>query len=110
MLYILSRTIYIYFLSTFMCNDLSDICRALAAQDRVYPLNDALEVMDNLMALGTKSNSLYDARDYIKALAPWIKDDQIEFDSEMNPVGVSGAHTPFPPFHWKCRTSTICVF
>ena len=87
----------------------SDICRALAAQDKVYPLNDAIEVMDNLMALDTKSNSLDDARDYIKALAPWIKDDQIEYDSEMNPMGVSGAHTPFPPFHWKCRTSTTIV-
>ena len=87
----------------------SDICRALAAQDKVYPLNDALEVMDNLMALDTKSNSLDEARDYIKALAPWIKDDQIEYDSEMNPVGVSGAHTPFPPFHWKCRTVTIIM-
>ena len=65
MLSILSSTIYIYFLSTFMCNGLLD-----------------------------------DAREYIKALAPWIKDDQIEYDSEMNPVGVSGAHTPFPPFHW----------
>ncbi len=53
----------------------SDICRALAAQDKVYPLNDALEVMDKLMFLDTKSNSLDDARDYIKVLAPWIKDD-----------------------------------
>ena len=87
----------------------SDICRALAAQDKVYPINDAIEVMDNLMALDTKSNSLDDAREYIKALAPWIKDDQIEYDSEMNPVGVSGVHTPFPPFHWKCRTSTTIV-
>jgi len=85
----------------------SDICRALAAQDKIYPLNDAIEVMDNLMALDTKSNSLDDAREYIKALAPWIKDDQIEYDSEMNPVGISGAHTPFPPFHWKCRTTTV---
>jgi len=84
----------------------SDICRALAAQDKVYPLNDALEVMDKLMTLDTKSISLDDAREYIKALTPWIKDDQIEYDSEMNPVGVSGAHTPFPPFHWKCRTTT----
>jgi hypothetical protein len=87
----------------------SDICRALAAQDKIYPLNDALEVMDNLMALDTKSNNLDDARDYIKALAPWIKDDQIEYDSEMNPVGVSGVHTPFPPFHWKCRTRTVVI-
>jgi len=87
----------------------SDICRALAAQDKIYPINDALEVMDNLMALDTKSNSLDDAREYIKAVAPWIKDDQIEYDSEMNPVGVSGAHTPFPPFHWKCRTTTEII-
>lgn len=35
----------------------SDICRALAAQDKVYPLNDALEVMDNLMALDTNSTA-----------------------------------------------------
>lgn len=83
--------------------------RALAAQDKVYPLNDELEVMDNLMALDTKSNSLDDAREYIKALAPWIKDHQIEYDSDMKPVGDSGAHTPFPPFHWKCRTTTIVL-
>ncbi len=43
----------------------SDICRALASQDKVYPLNDAIEVMDNLMALDTKSNSLDDARETI---------------------------------------------
>ncbi len=61
------------------------------------------------MALDTKSNSLDDARDYIKAMAPWIEDDQIEYDSEMNLAGVSGAHTPFPPFHWKCRTTTVML-
>ncbi len=84
----------------------SDICRALAAQDKVYPLNDATEVMDNLMALDTKSNSLDDARDYIKALAPWVSNDQIVYNNSDEPIGVSGAHTPFPPFHWKCRTTT----
>jgi hypothetical protein len=47
------------------------------------------------------------ARYYIKALTPWIKDDQIEYVPEMNPVGVFGAHTPFPPFHWKCGTTTM---
>jgi len=87
----------------------SDICRALAVQDKFYPQNDVLDVMDNLMALDTKSNSLDDAREYIKALAPWIKDNQIESDSEMNQVGVSGAHTPFLPFHWKCRMTTVVL-
>jgi hypothetical protein len=58
----------------------SDICRVLAAQDKIYPLNDALEVIDNLMAFDIKSNSLDDARDNIKTLASWIKNDQIEYD------------------------------
>ncbi len=88
----------------------SDICRALAAQDKVYPLNDATEVMDNLMALDAKSNSLDDARDYIKALAPWVSNDQIVYNSSDEPIGVSGTHTPFPPFHWKCRTTTEYLF
>ncbi|MDP3115471.1 MAG: phage minor head protein [Candidatus Cloacimonadaceae bacterium] len=87
----------------------SDICRALAAQDKVYPLNDATEVMDNLMALDTKSDSLDDARDYIKALAPWVSNDQIVYNNQDEPVGVSGSHTPFPPFHWKCRTATVLI-
>jgi hypothetical protein len=47
----------------------NDGCDALAAQDKIYPLNDAIEVMDNLMTLDTKSSSLDDAREYIKALA-----------------------------------------
>lgn len=87
----------------------SDICRALAAQDKVYPLNDAIEVMDNLMELDTKSNSLDDAREYIKALVPWVKNDQIVYNNQDEPIGVLGAHTPFPPFHWKCRTLTQII-
>jgi hypothetical protein len=35
-----------------------------------------------------------------------IKDDQIEYDSEMNPIGVSGVHTPFPLYHEKYRKRT----
>ncbi|MDP3114696.1 MAG: hypothetical protein Q8M98_07965 [Candidatus Cloacimonadaceae bacterium] len=88
----------------------SDICLALAAQDKAYPLNDATEVMDNLMALDTKSNNLDDARDYIKALAPWVSNDQIVYNNNDEPIGVSGAHTPFPPFHWKCRTTTLVIY
>jgi hypothetical protein len=87
----------------------SDICRALAAQDKVYPLNTALDVMDNLQSLNTRSSSLDEARDYIKALAPWVKDDQVVYNDEDEPIGVSGAHAPFPPFHWRCRTTTEIV-
>ena len=47
------------------------------------------------------------AQDYIKGLAPWIKDEQIGYDKERNPLGISGFHTSFPLFHWKCRTTTI---
>ncbi len=54
--------------------------------------------MDNLMALDTQSNSLEDARDYIKALAPWVSNDQIVYNSSDEPIGVSRAHVPFPLF------------
>jgi len=51
------------------------------------------------MALDIKSNSLEVIREYIKALAPLIKDEQIGYGSDMHPVGVFGAHTPLPLFH-----------
>ena len=34
------------------------------------------------MAIDTKSNSLDDAKDYIKAFSPWIKDEQIGYDTK----------------------------
>jgi len=76
----------LYKLVVILVDCTSDICRALAIQDKGYPLNDVIEVMGNLMELDTKSNSLDDAREYIKSLAPWIKDEQIKYNSEINPV------------------------
>jgi hypothetical protein len=87
----------------------SENCWALVSQGKVYPLEVALEVRDNLMAIDVEKEGLEEARERIKALAPWVKESQIERDKEGNPVGVSGAHTPFPPFHWKCRTQTEIV-
>lgn len=89
-----------------MDNRTSEICWALVSQGKVYPLDVALEVRDNLMTIDVEKEGLEEARERIKALAPWVKESQIERDKEGNPVGVSGAHTPFPPFHWKCRTQT----
>jgi len=87
----------------------SEICWALVSEGKLYPLSTALEVRDNLMNIDMQKDGLDAAREQIKALAPWIKESQIERDSDGNPVGVSGAHTPFPPFHWKCRTKTEIV-
>lgn len=87
----------------------SEICRALVGANKLYPLDTALEVRDNLMAIDMEKEGLESARDQIKALAPWVKESQIVRDSQGNPTGVQGAHTPFPPFHWKCRTTTEIV-
>jgi len=87
----------------------SDICRALAAQNKVYPLSDAIEVMEDLLSIDPKQHSLDSARERTKELAPWVSDDQIERNASGRPTGVSGSHTPFPPFHWKCRTGTEVV-
>lgn len=87
----------------------SEICYALVSQNKVYPLDVALTVRDQLMAIDVNLEGIEEAREQIKALAPWVKKSQIERDAQGNPTGVSGAHTPFPPFHWKCRTQTEIV-
>lgn len=98
-----------YMLVNPMDNRTSEICWALVSQGKVYPLDVALEVRDNLNAIDVNKEGLEEAREQIKALAPWVKESQIERDEQGNPTGVSGAHTPFPPFHWKCRTQTEIV-
>jgi len=98
-----------YRLTNPMDSRTSEICWALVSEGKLYPLSTALEVRDNLMNIDMQKDGLDAAREQIKALAPWIKESQIERDSDGNPVGVSGAHTPFPPFHWKCRTKTEIV-
>lgn len=87
----------------------SEICWALVSEGKLYPLEDALKVRDNLNNIDPSKEGLDEAREQIKALAPWVKESQIERDKDGNPIGVSGAHTPFPPFHWKCRTKTEIV-
>jgi hypothetical protein len=79
------------------------------SEGKLYPLEDALKVRDNLNNIDPSKEGLDEAREQIKALAPWVKESQIERDKDGNPIGVSGAHTPFPPFHWKCRTKTEIV-
>lgn len=87
----------------------SEICWALVSENKLYPLDVALKVRDNLMDIDVNASGLEESREKIKALAPWVKESQIEYDDAGNAVGVSGAHTPFPPFHWKCRTQTEIV-
>lgn len=87
----------------------SDICRALVSEDKLYPLDDAIGIVDALSMIDVNLDGLDEAREQIKALAPWVRDKDVEYDDAGNPVGVSGAHTPFPPFHWKCRTQTEIV-
>ena len=87
----------------------SDICRAFAAQNKIYPLSDAIDVMENLLAIDTDKHSLETVREMTKEIAPWVSNKQVEYNTHGQPVNISGAHTPFPPFHWKCRTTTEVV-
>ncbi len=83
----------------------SEICYALISQNKRYPLADAIQVRNQMMAIDL--DNIESAREQLKALAPWVKDSQIIRNEKDEPIGVSGAHTPFPPFHWKCRTETV---
>jgi hypothetical protein len=98
-----------YILINPMDDRTSDICYALVSKGEVYPLEDALEVRDKLLAVEMKEGSLDKAREQIKSLAPWVSEKDVIYNDSDEPTGVSGAHTPFPPFHWKCRTETAIV-
>lgn len=98
-----------YILVNPMDDRTSDICWALVSKGEVYPLDEALEIRDRLLEIEMKPDNLENARERIKALAPWVKERDIIRDEGGDPIGVSGAHTPFPPFHWKCRTETQIV-
>ena len=88
----------------------SAICQALAAEDKVYPLDDAIDKMEMLMNIDTQKHSLDSVREMTKEIAPWVSENQVEYNPYGKAIGISGNHTPFPPFHWKCRTTTEIVY
>jgi SPP1 gp7 family putative phage head morphogenesis protein len=84
----------------------SDICRAL--DGKIFPLNVAIDTM-NAMFQVADMNDIDDAKAHLKRLAPFVSEKQIEYNDQDEPVGIHGSHTPFPPFHWRCRTRTIMI-
>lgn len=98
-----------YILVNPMDNRTSEICWALVSENKVYPLDTALQIRDDLLAIEMEPENLDKCRNRIKALAPWVKEKDIVRNGKGDPIGVSGSHTPFPPFHWKCRTETQIV-
>lgn len=86
----------------------SQICRALAAENKIYELAPVYKIMDSLERMNTGA-SLETARTRIKELAPWINDKDVVYNDKAEPVGLKGNIVPFPPLHWKCRTETEVI-
>jgi len=84
----------------------SDICRAL--NGKVFEVKLALETM-NAMFDTPEFTTIEEAKSRLKKLAPFISDDQIEYDKDNVPIGINGEHSIFPPFHWRCRSRTIMI-
>ena len=98
-----------YMLTNPMDDSTSDICWALVSKGEIYPLSDAVDIRDKLLDVEMKEGNLDKAREQIKSLAPCVSEKDVVYDDNEDPIGVSGAHTPFPPFHWKCRTESVIV-
>jgi hypothetical protein len=79
----------------------SDICRALVSQNKVYPLDEAIEIMEKSLAIDPQKVGLERAREELKALSPWVKAKDVIYNDDEEPIGVSGAHSPYPPFHFR---------
>jgi len=83
----------------------SDICRAL--DGKIFEVETALETM-NAMFDCPEHETVNEAKARLKKLAPFVSEKQIEYDGDR-PIGIHGLYSPFPPFHWRCRTRTIMV-
>jgi SPP1 gp7 family putative phage head morphogenesis protein len=84
----------------------SDICRAL--DGKIYPLDKALGMMEKMFEVN-ENWSAEDAKAHLREVAPFVRADQIERDSDNQPI-IVGEHVGFPPFHWRCRTRTIMIY
>ena len=85
----------------------SDVCLALDGQ--VFPLKPAIKCM-NAMFDVSEMNNYETAKKRLKELAPFASEKDVVYDETTGePIGINGHHTPFPPFHWRCRTRTIML-
>jgi hypothetical protein len=84
----------------------SEICIVLDGQ--IFDLEPALDLMEAMLEEPDYQNP-EEAKARLMRLAPFVKDDQIVYDNENNPLAISGDHGMFPPFHWKCRSKTVMV-
>jgi SPP1 gp7 family putative phage head morphogenesis protein len=84
----------------------SDICRALNGQ--IFELTPAIKTMESMFKIAD-CDDFDTAKARLKELAPFVTEKQIEYKDNI-PVGIRGDHTPFPPFHWRCRTRTVMIF
>ena len=75
----------------------SEICRALSAKEKVYPVDSAIDTMNELLNINTNKHLLDTVREMTKEIAPWVSGKQIQRDPTGNPIGVSGNYSPFPP-------------
>jgi SPP1 gp7 family putative phage head morphogenesis protein len=85
----------------------SDIC--LALDGKIFPLEPALKSIDAMMRVQEETSDPDEAKERLKEIAPFIRDDQIEYNDAGIPYGISGEHVGFPPFHWRCRSRTIML-
>jgi len=73
----------------------SDICRQM--NGRIIEVAKAVELRDSLMAAEKPED--------VKDIAPWVKSKSVKGKKTKDlPVGLS-----LPPYHFKCRTTTIAV-
>lgn len=85
----------------------SDIC--IAMNGKVFPLQQAIQTRDAMLSVDLAAGPEA-AKEYLKEVSPWIKESQIVYNNDNVPIGVDGAFTPFPPFHWGCRTTTVMIY
>jgi len=95
-----------YMIVAVMDERTSEICRYL--NGKIFAVADAVKSMDAQMRI-CEENDFESAKKHLKEIAPFVKDSDLEYNEDGLPVGIKGQFSPFPPFHWRCRSRTVMV-
>ena len=86
----------------------SDICRAL--HGKRFSVSSAINVMNEMFEICGEGYSPEETKQRLKDKAPFVRDNQVLYDEKGEPFAIEGNMSPFPPFHWRCRTQTVMVY
>ncbi len=88
----------------------TEICREM--NGRLIPVKKMVSIRDEILAIDTEGRSVQDIKNELKNIIPFWRDKDTEDIKGKDTVEIIDLHPglALPPYHWRCRTTTIAHF